>query len=119
MKIIGISYRQIQYWDKSNFVKPSHRRRGKYRQYTRMDLLRMKVAKILRDSGYSIQALRDTTLRLRGMLSEITMPLESITIFVDKENIFISDGPVLTAGCHGYAEICARDLWHNVAVLYE
>jgi len=55
-KIVGLSYRQIQYWDKTNFIKPSYRRRGKYRLYTFQDLIQMKLAKTLRGHEYSIQS---------------------------------------------------------------
>ena len=58
VKVIGISYRQIQYWDKTNFIRPSYRSHGKYRQYTFSDLVQMKVAKMLRDRDVSIQRLR-------------------------------------------------------------
>ena len=53
-----ISYRQIQYWDKTSFIKPSYRRRGKYRLYTFADLIQLRLAKMLRETNFSIQKLR-------------------------------------------------------------
>ncbi|MDP3955763.1 MAG: MerR family transcriptional regulator [bacterium] len=119
MKLVGISYRQVQYWDKSNFLKPSYVRLGKYRQYTRSDLLVMKVVAVLREKNFSIQALRETIFALSEMLSRMSIPLDKMTILIDKKSILIFDGPVLTAGRHEYVQICATDLWHNVAELFE
>ena len=56
--LVGISYRQIQYWDSSGFIRPSVRRRGRFRAYSFSDLILLRVARDLRARGLSIQRLR-------------------------------------------------------------
>ena len=56
--IVNVSYRQIQYWDRTNFIKPSYRKRGKWREYTEGDIFNLAVSKDLRNDGMSIQKMR-------------------------------------------------------------
>lgn len=93
-QIVGISYRQIQYWDKTNFVRPSYRRKGKYRLYTFLDLVQLKLARTLRSSKVSIQRLRATMTSLKTMLSNVNKPLVELTFLVDGGQILIFDGSI-------------------------
>ena len=59
VKIAGITYRQLDHWDRINFIKPSAKKAkgsGSRREYSYQDLLRFKVAKRLLDGGVSFQA---------------------------------------------------------------
>jgi DNA-binding transcriptional MerR regulator len=94
-KLIGISYRQIQYWDKTSFIKPSYRRRGKYRLYTFADLMQLKVAKILRESNFSIQKLRKTIKSLKALLPQVGHPLVDLTFLIEGDRILVFNGIVL------------------------
>lgn len=94
-KLIGISYRQIQYWDKTNFIKPSYRRRGKYRLYTFADLLQLKVAKVLREHAFSIQRLRKTIKSLKALLPQVGHPLVDLTFLIEGDRILVFSGTVL------------------------
>lgn len=94
-KLIGISYRQIQYWDKTSFIKPSYRRRGKYRLYTFSDLIHLKVAKTLRENEFSIQKLRTTIKQLKELLPQVTRPLVDLTFLIEGERILVFAGEVL------------------------
>jgi len=100
-KLIGISYRQIQYWDKTNFIKPSYRRRGKYRLYTFADLLQLKVAKVLRESEFSIQRLRKTIKSLKALLPQVGHPLVDLTFLIEGERILVFNGMVLMSSQSG------------------
>ncbi|MBI4863778.1 MAG: MerR family transcriptional regulator [Candidatus Riflebacteria bacterium] len=100
-KLIGISYRQIQYWDKTNFIKPSYRRRGKYRLYTFADLLQLKVAKVLRENSFSIQRLRKTIKSLRTLLPQVGHPLVELTFLIEGERILVFNGAVLMSSESG------------------
>lgn len=96
-KLINISYRQIQYWDKSNFIRPSYRRRGKYRLYTFPDLIRLKIARLLRDNSYSVQRLRKTIRDLKELLSKVRDPAQ-MNFLIDGDRVLAFQGEVQITG---------------------
>jgi DNA-binding transcriptional MerR regulator len=60
-KLAGITYRQLDYWARQNYVRPSledARGSGTQRLYTFQDLLKLKVMKRLLDQGMSLQKTR-------------------------------------------------------------
>ena len=119
-KLIGISYRQIQYWDKTSFIKPSYRRRGKYRLYTFSDLIQLKVAKTLREKSYSIQKLRKTIRSLKNMLPQVAHPFVELTFLIEGDRILVFNGDVLmnTVSGQAYIQINVQDLREEVEKLY-
>jgi DNA-binding transcriptional MerR regulator len=100
-KLIGISYRQIQYWDKTSFIKPSYRRRGKYRLYTFADLIQLKLAKTLREHSFSIQKLRKTIKSLRSLIPQVSQPLVDLTFLIEGDRILVFNGVVLMSSKTG------------------
>ena len=59
--IIGLSYRQLDYYDRTDFVKPSINNGegyGSRRMYDFNDLLKLKVIKKLLEAGISLQKIR-------------------------------------------------------------
>ena len=95
-QIIGISYRQIQYWDSSGFIRPSYRRRGRFRSYTFGDLILLRVAKELRGHGYSIQKLRRVIAVLAGLVARApTDQLDKLTFLLEDESVLVFTGEVL------------------------
>lgn len=91
-KIIGIPIRVIDYWDRTNFIKPSINEASGYgstRLYSFADLIQFKVAKFLRDHGLSLQKIRKTLNFLRKHLPEIEKPLAQLRFLTDGETIFI------------------------------
>ena len=59
--IIGLSYRQLDYYDRTDFVKPSINNGegyGSRRMYDFNDLLKLKVVKKLLEAGVSLQKIR-------------------------------------------------------------
>ncbi len=59
--IVGITYRQLDYWARTDLVRPSiHDAAGSgtQRRYSYRDLVELKVIKNLLDSGVSLQAAR-------------------------------------------------------------
>ncbi len=59
--IIGITYRQLDYWARTNLIRPSiadARGSGTQRQYSYRDLVELKVIKSLLDAGVSLQKAR-------------------------------------------------------------
>lgn len=62
-KIIGITYKQLDYYDRTNFMKPSINGAegcGSRRMYSFDDLMKLKVIKKLIEAGISLQKLRKT-----------------------------------------------------------
>jgi DNA-binding transcriptional MerR regulator len=60
-KIVGITYRQLDYWARTDLLKPSisdARGSGTQRVYSYTDLLKLKVIKQLLDSGLSLKKAR-------------------------------------------------------------
>ena len=59
--IVGITYRQLDYWARTGLLHPSitkARGSGSQRRYSYSDLVQLKVIKRLLDSGVSLQAAR-------------------------------------------------------------
>ena len=59
--IVGITYRQLDYWARTNLLRPSiseARGSGSQRRYSYRDLLELKVIKRLLDAGVSLQSAR-------------------------------------------------------------
>jgi DNA-binding transcriptional MerR regulator len=60
-KIAGITYRQLDYWARTDLLRPSiteARGSGTQRRYSYTDLLELKVIKQLLDAGVSLQSAR-------------------------------------------------------------
>ena len=91
-KIIGIPIRVIDYWDRTNFIKPSIHEASGYgsmRLYSFADLIQFRVAKFLRDQGLSLQKIRKSLNYLRKHLPEIENPLAQLRFLTDGETIFV------------------------------
>ena len=91
-RILGIPIRVIDYWDRTNFIKPSVNEASGYgsmRLYSFTDLIQFKVAKFLRDQGLSLQKIRKSLNFLRKHLPEIEKPLAQLRFLTDGETIFV------------------------------
>ena len=91
-RILGIPLRVIDYWDRTNFIKPSVNEASGYgsmRLYSFTDLIQFKVAKFLRDQGLSLQKIRKSLNYLRKHLPEIEKPLAQLRFLTDGETIFV------------------------------
>ncbi len=91
-RIIGIPTRVIDYWDRTNFIKPSISEASGYgsvRLYSFTDLIQFKVAKFLRDRGLSLQKIRKSLNYLRKHLPEVEKPLAQLRFLTDGETIFV------------------------------
>ena len=67
--IVGITYRQLDYWARTNLLRPSisdAKGSGTQRLYSYTDLLQLKVIKRLLDDGVSLQRARQAIECLRG-----------------------------------------------------
>jgi DNA-binding transcriptional MerR regulator len=84
----GITYRQLDYWARTELVVPSIRTAsgsGSQRLYSFKDILVLKVVKRLLDTGVSLQNIRIAVdaLRLRGVddLARITLLSDGTTVY--------------------------------------
>ena len=91
-KITGLSFRQIDYWDRTHFIKPSVSEASGYgsvRLYSFNDLIQMKVAKTLMDKGISLQKIRKAITYLKKNITEIEKPLSELRFLTDGETVFV------------------------------
>src|SRR5688500_9589733 len=71
--IVGIIYRQLDYWARTNLIRPSladAKGSGSRRRYSYRDLLELKVIKSLLDAGIRLESVRDAFAYLRQHLGE-------------------------------------------------
>ncbi len=67
-EIVGITYRQLDYWDRTDLLKPSlagAHGSGTQRRYSYRDLVQLKIIKGLLDAGVKLQAARRAIVTLR------------------------------------------------------
>ena len=71
--LVGITYRQLDYWARTNLIRPSvcdAAGSGSKRRYSYGDLLELKVIKSLLDAGVALQSARKALEYLRQNLGE-------------------------------------------------
>ena len=91
-RIIGVTARQLGYWDKTGLVKPSIAQaegQGTRRLYSFLDLVQIRTAKALRDQGVSLQKIRECVAFLRKQKKEIEHPLAELKLLTDGQSIFV------------------------------
>jgi DNA-binding transcriptional MerR regulator len=72
-KIVGISYRQLDYWARTDLIRPSitdAQGSGTQRVYSYRDLVELRVIKQLLDAGVSLRRARKAIEYLRGQMGE-------------------------------------------------
>ncbi|MEL7155636.1 MAG: MerR family transcriptional regulator [Actinomycetota bacterium] len=72
-EIVGITYRQLDYWARTDLVRPSladASGSGSRRSYSYRDLLKLKVIKTLLDAGLRLETVRDVFSYLKDELGE-------------------------------------------------
>jgi predicted RNase H-like HicB family nuclease len=90
--ITGLSQRQIDYWDRTHFIKPSlamSSGKGTRRLYDFMDLVRFRVAASLREKGISLRKIRKCVKFLRQNKERLERPLSSLKFLTDGDSLFI------------------------------
>lgn len=90
--ITGLSQRQIDYWDKTHFIKPSlatSSGRGTRRLYSFVDLIQFRVAASLKAKGISLQKMRKCLAYLKKKEGELANPLAELKFITDGDSIFV------------------------------
>ena len=94
--IVGITYRQLDYWARTDLVQPSISRAtgsGSRREYSYRDLLELKVIKSLLDAGIRLEQVRKVFAYLRNNLGE---DVASANLVIDgSSSVLVSTGEEL------------------------
>ncbi len=80
VEMLDISRRQLQYWAQTDLIRPSAQTPGGHARYTFEDLVALKAAKRLIDSGVSVQRIRSSIAALRGILPTVRRPLAELVL---------------------------------------
>ena len=118
-KLVGISYRQLDYWARTGLVTPSVREAGgsgTQRLYSFHDLVQLKVIKKLTDAGVSLQRVRKAIAYLRqsGDLqpSGITLMSDGVGIYACESEDQIID---LVKRGQGVFAIALDKVWEDLS----
>ena len=90
-KIVGITYRQLDYWARTDLLKPSiHEARGSgtQRRYSYRDLLHLKVIKRLLDVGINLPHARKAIDCLRASGEDIA----SANLVIEEDRALLRSG---------------------------
>lgn len=96
-KIVGISYRQLDYWARTGLATPSVQEAqgsGSQRLYSFEDLVELKLIKNLLNAGVSLQRVRDAITYLRDLgqdLSGVTLVSDGTSIYACKSSDEVFD----------------------------
>jgi DNA-binding transcriptional MerR regulator len=72
-EIVGITYRQLDYWARTDLIRPSladAKGSGSRRQYAYQDLLELRIVKQLLDAGIKLETVRDVFKQLRSLVGD-------------------------------------------------
>jgi DNA-binding transcriptional MerR regulator len=91
-RIVGITYRQLDYWARTDLVTPSIRDAsgsGSQRLYSFQDLVTLRVIKNLLDTGVALQRVR----RAVEHLGSLDRPLAGVTLMSDGAGVYEAHSP--------------------------
>jgi len=94
-KVVGITYRQLDYWDRSGLLGPSLQEAsgsGSQRLYTFRDVVTLRVVKRLKDAGTSLHKIRAAFEQLEEQVGE-NWRESDITLISDGTTIYAATSP--------------------------
>jgi len=94
-KIVGISYRQLDYWARTDLVRPSladAAGSGSRRLYSYRDLLELRVIKSLLDAGIKLESVRQAFQYLRA---HVETDIASAHLVISGSDVILCDGDQL------------------------
>jgi len=94
-KVVGITYRQLDYWDRSGLLGPSLQvasGSGTQRLYTFQDVVTLRVIKRLKDAGTSLHKIRSAFEQLEEHVGE-GWRNSDITLLSDGTTIYAATSP--------------------------
>ena len=93
--VVGISYRQLDYWARTDLVRPSlvdAAGSGSRRLYSYRDLLELRVIKSLLDAGIKLESVRKAFTYLRD---NVEADIASATLVISGSDVLLCDGDTL------------------------
>jgi DNA-binding transcriptional MerR regulator len=116
-RIVGITYRQLDYWARTGLVRPSiHEAQGSgsQREYSFQDLATLKLIKRMLDSGVNLQQIR----KAMSTLKELKEPALGTTLVSDGSRIYSVESPEavidLLAKGQGVFAIAVDKVWTDL-----
>jgi DNA-binding transcriptional MerR regulator len=116
-KIVGISYRQLDYWARTGLVRPSVKDAqgsGSQRLYSFQDLALLKLIKRMLDSGMNLRQIRTAMKTLR----DLKKPPLGTTLVSDGNRIYSVESPEevvdLLASGQGVFAIAVDKVWTDL-----
>ena len=94
-QIAGITYRQLDYWARTNLIRPSlvdAKGSGSRRSYVYRDLLELKVIKNLLDAGIKLESVREVFSYLR---SHVDTDIAAAHIVISGKAVVLCQGDQL------------------------
>jgi DNA-binding transcriptional MerR regulator len=94
-EIVGITYRQIDYWARTDLIRPSScdaSGSGTRRIYTYRDLLELRVIKTLLDAGIKLESVRDVFKYLRN---HVESEIAAAHIVINGQSVVLCQGDQL------------------------
>lgn len=94
-EIVGISYRQLDYWARTDLVRPSGadaKGSGSRRVYTYRDLLELRVIKNLLDAGIRLESVREVFAYLRA---HVDTDIAAAHIVINGQSVILCQGDQL------------------------
>jgi DNA-binding transcriptional MerR regulator len=93
--IVGISYRQLDYWARTDLVRPSlsdANGSGSRRMYSYRDLLELRVIKSLLDAGIKLESVRQAFSYLR---EHVDSDIAAATLVISGSDVVLCEGAML------------------------
>ena len=94
-KVVGITYRQLDYWARTDLIRPSltdASGSGSRRRYSYKDLLELRVIKTLLDAGIKLESVRDV---FEYMREHVDSDIASAHLVINGNSVMLADGDEL------------------------
>jgi DNA-binding transcriptional MerR regulator len=91
-KVVGITYRQLDYWDKTGLIRPTiqkARGRGSRRVYAFEDLVELRVVARLLSIGVPLTAVRKAVSYLRTHFTKVSRPLSGLMLVASGKSVLV------------------------------
>ena len=94
-EVVGISFRQLDYWARTDLIRPSltdASGSGTRRRYSYQDLLELRVIKTLLDAGIKLESVREVFNYLR---EHVTADIASAHLVISGQTVVLAQGDEL------------------------